>query len=140
MTKKEKVAHDAEITRMKLRLALRWTDGAKPDLFAPSREGGIGPKGEKLTKGWFPVGGVSSHARIEPACSSCIYHSLYSSDKTTTQGPLDLYGSRLLALKAMRHNLETEAAQFLMKIDEEIEREMANPTPLPPPSADERSA
>lgn len=92
--------------------ALRWTAPVAPDLVATDYK--------VLTKGYL----YNSYSpRVEPACSTTIYHSFGRGDKTTSQGSRDLYSTKLLALRAMRYEVEKEAAKKLRAIDKMIEAE-----------------
>lgn len=119
MTKKEKAAVDAEITELKVKLALRWTDHIFYDVPAPP------PTSDGLTIGWLPC-----YDRVEKACSSSTFHGLGTIDKTTSQGPKPLFSTRLLALKALRNDMEARFARELYKVDQWIKEEANNPTPL----------
>lgn len=124
MTKKEAEAHRKEVDALKLRVALCWTPEIKPDIPPPP---GYDPTNRvSLTKGWLPC-----HDRVEPGCSSSCYHAMGKTTDTTTQGCRSLYSTRLLALRAVRHQMELRFAAELKRIDEWIELEIANPTPLP---------
>jgi len=112
------------MSELKLRGALHWTVPVMPDVPAPV---GIS---NAMTVGWFPVG-TGNYARVEPGCSSSVYHAVGRIDKTTSQGTVNLYSSRLAALKMLRHNTELDAAHYLTQIDKMIEAEELNPTPLP---------
>ena len=124
MTKKEQAAHDKVVSELKLQLALHWTAPIMPDVPPPVTGSNA------HTVGWLPVG-VGGYARVEPGCSSSIYHSTGRTDKTTSQGTVSLYSSRLSALKMLRYNTELAAAHELRLIDKMIEAEEQNRTPLP---------
>lgn len=122
MTKKEKAAHDAEIDRLTLRLALCWTAPVDPDVPVPKNS--YGDTG--LSKGWLPC-----FDRVEPACSSSASHGFGSSMRPNSQMPRELYSTRLLALRALRSEAEERFARELKKIDNWIALEIEKPTPLP---------
>jgi hypothetical protein len=65
-----------------------------------------------LSKGWATCGN-----RVEPACSSSVYHGIGQDDKTTSQGTRWLYSSKYLALCALRNEVENDAAKELYRID-----------------------
>lgn len=123
MTKKEKAAHDAEIDRLTLRLALCWTPEVPPDVPHPTGSSGD-PR--TLTKGWKPF-----FDRVEPGCSSSCNHGRFQTTKVDSQQPVDLYSTRLLALRALRHEMELRFAAELRRIDNWIALEIEKPTPLP---------
>lgn len=104
-----------------LHAALRWTDPVAPDV--PKPESGSRYRGEISTG--FIVVGVGEYARAEPAWSDASTHS-WGSHKYTgsaSQGGRALYSSRLLALKAARHEQEQAAARRLRAIDKQIAEE-----------------
>lgn len=124
MTKAEKkqledAARLVEIAQTETRItkALRWTEPKqKPDLLPPSGYGAI----NKLINGWS----YNTHSRsVAKACSSSISHHYGGWDKTTTQNPKSLYSTKLLALKALRAELEREFAVALCNIDNQIKEE-----------------
>ncbi len=106
----------AEVERLKTELleakALRFTDLITPDVDPP----------DAMSDG-LAVGFVfnSYGRRIEPACSSSCWHAVGRQDKTTSQMPIQMYSTRLLAMKAMRAELEREYARELAQIDRQIE-------------------
>jgi hypothetical protein len=104
------------------REALRWTEPVLPDVMPPKG-------GDDLSKGFLHN---SYSMRAEPACSSSVYHGIGRNDKTTSQGTRHLYSTRLLALKAMRHEVENEAAKKLHEIDKLIEQELRDAAPRSP--------
>lgn len=111
MNKKEQ----AEFDKLKFDLAsaraLSWTSKVLPDLPPPK---GFG----ELTKGWMYR--VHS-ASVVPACSSSIGHDIGRNGRTTSQQPIALYSTKLLALKALRYELEVIAAANLANLDFQIE-------------------
>lgn len=124
ISKKEAAAHKEEVDKLKLRLALCWTPKVEPDIPPPK---GYDPTSRvSLTKGWLPC-----YDRVEPACSAASFHGTGRTTETTTQGPRSLYSTRLMALRAVRNDMEQRFAAELRRIDAWIELEIANPTPLP---------
>lgn len=127
MNKKEQ----AEFDKLKFDLAsakaLSWTSKVLPDLPPPK---GFG----ELTKGWMYR--VHS-ASVVPACSSSIGHDIGRNDRTTSQQPRALYSTKLLALKALRHEMEIIAAANLANLDFQIEiaardeKQGTTPTSIP---------
>jgi hypothetical protein len=112
MTKKEQ----AEMERLLTLSALRMTSPVGKDLPPPILDG---PR-DTLTKGWdYNVHTV----RVEPCCSSSLYHNWGSWEKTTTQQPRALYSTKMKALMALRHALELRCAAELRKVDRMIEEE-----------------
>lgn len=111
MNKKEQ----AEFDKLKFDLAsakaLSWTSKVFPDLMPPK---GFG----ELSKGWM----YRVHSQsVVPACSSSIGHDIGRDDRTTSQQPKALYSTKLLALRALRHEAEVIAAVTLANIDYQIE-------------------
>lgn len=117
MTKKEA----EEVADLKRRLsvlaALRWTDEVEPDVPIPERSA------NELTKGWLPGGAASSWPRVEKACSSSQSHAYGQDDETTSQQAKRLYSTKLLALKALRHEMELYFAGRLATVDLQIAAE-----------------
>lgn len=122
INKKEAAAHQKEIDALKLRLALSWTAPIAPDVAVPVHSYGD----EKLSKGWLPC-----FDRVETACSNSANHGMGSVIRPNTQGPRELYSTKMLALRAVRHEMERRFASELKRIDDWIELELANPTPIP---------
>jgi hypothetical protein len=115
MTKKEL----AEVERLKqeLRLARAWklTDPVERDVKIPAWQEGI--KNGYLYNSYSP--------RVEKACTSSGSHHFGGWDKTTTQQPQELYSTPLLALRAMRYEMEREFLHKLARVDALIEAELA---------------
>lgn len=131
MNKKEQ----AEFDRLKFELAsakaLSWTSKVLPDLPPPK---GFG----ELTKGWMYR--VHS-ASVVPACSSSTAHNIGQDYKTISQQPKALYSTKLLALRALRYELEVIAATNLAHVDFQIEiaardEKQATPTTVSLPIED----
>lgn len=100
----------AEARFRSIRDALCWTATVRPDVAPPTASDGD-------RKGWlFNAYGE----RVDRACTSSVSHAFGRDDKTTTQKPKALYSTRLLALRALRNAVESEAAEKLSKIDNEI--------------------
>jgi hypothetical protein len=113
MNKKEQ----AYIEELHTRLALRWTGPVEKDVPPPIWKPGVF---NELLKG-FTFNSYS--LAVNESCSSSIHHSTHDSTKTTTQGAIHMFSSRMLALKAMRHQVEKECASRLRQIDKMIEKE-----------------
>lgn len=115
MTRKEKeyvltLEHELRISR-----ALRFTSKIEPDVKIPSSLEGI-------SKGYL-FNSYIENPRVERSCSSCVSHSFGNDDKTSSQGARMLYSSKILALKALRHELEIKCAEKLAMVDKWIEDE-----------------
>jgi hypothetical protein len=110
MNKKEQ----AEVEKLKTRLALRFTEDVKPDVPKPEVEPGSG----KIVNGWS----FNSYSkRVEKSCSSSMYHSNGLWNKTDSQYPIEQYSMPILAYKAMRREVEERFAAELRAIDRSIE-------------------
>lgn len=109
MNKKEKAAME----RANMLAALRWTAPVKTDVRPPTSDEMRG--GKMLSVGFIARGPV-----VEQACSSSVYHGIGSHTKTTSQNPLWLWSTPLLALRAERHKYEVAYAKALAKFDAEI--------------------
>lgn len=104
---------------LRIAKALRWTERVPPDVPVPQGHG-------ELSKGYLPNSHYDNgRGRVSPACSTSVGHSEGRDDKTTSQGARQLYSTRLLAIRAMRHEMELRFARMLADVDERIEKEMA---------------
>lgn len=115
LTKKQQEALEEAAREERIRQALRWTGPAPARDVPPPRDGGLST-------------GYTYNAytrRVIEACSSAVYHAIGRTDRTTTQRPIALYSTRLLALQALRATLEREFAEALEQIDQQIAREEA---------------
>ena len=115
ITKTEFNALKDEISELKTMLALHWTEPVLPDIEPPKHD-----DTDKLRKGFLY--NVPS-MRVEPACTSFIYHAFGRDDQTTSQGSVSLYSTRKKALQALRYDLEMKAALGLNRIDKLIEKD-----------------
>lgn len=107
---------------LEARNALRFSDyRAEPDLVP--------------TDGIEPVRGFSfnkframkrSPDAVEPACYTTTAHDFGSDKRTRAQRAIDIYSTRLLALKALREACEIECAEILAFIDTQIQRETSD--------------
>jgi hypothetical protein len=118
MNKKEK----AELERWKTRAALSWSVAVEPDVMPPTDH--------SYRDGFLPVASGSDRPRVDFVRTwSRLHTSALSEDykfvRTRSQGARELYSSRLLALKALRHQVEEECAKRLRRIDAQIENEEA---------------
>jgi hypothetical protein len=114
MNKKEK----ALVEDLKIRLALRFTDLVVEDIDFPAA--GVGA--DNFVKGYV----FNSYSvRVNKSCSDYLYHNHHSDGKTTTQGSIRQFSTRLLALKAMRNEIELKIAKQLYEVDQMIEKELA---------------
>lgn len=119
MNKKEQARFDQLEHNLRLAKALSWTQPIAPDVPVPA------PFGGKTTQG-FCFNVYSS--RVDPACSEshshyCGAHKMPSPGMGSQRG-IELYSTRLLALKALRHEVEKEVAARLAAIDKQIEHEL----------------
>ena len=120
MTKKEQAEMAALKRQLEYAVAVHFTDPVLPDIPCPERSDGK----RVLTEGWtFNEYG----RRVEQACSCGWYHGTGMYLKTSVQGPLGLYSSKELALRAMRQKLEQQFAKVLAPLDQQISAERANP-------------
>jgi hypothetical protein len=115
MNKKEQAEMERLRDELRLAKALRFTEKVEPDVPIPESFSG-------LAKG-FLYNSYLAEPRVVPACSSSVSHGWGNSDRTTTQQPRRLYSTRLLALRACRHDLEKQCAKLLADIDAQIENE-----------------
>lgn len=114
MTKKEREEHEKALKQARVLGALRWTSPVEPDVSPPD-------SGTNLSTGWVPRWiSADGYVGAEVACSSSVFHARGRTDKTTSQNPIWMYSTKLLALKAQRHEAEKTFAEKLARIDAEI--------------------
>lgn len=96
----------------RIRAALHWTEpAAGPDV-------GIPDDYKTLVTGYT----FNAYAmQVYEACTTEFFHAVGRTDRVEAQGPLRLYSTRLLALRALRNAVERECAERLAKIDQMIE-------------------
>ena len=119
MTKKEQ----ALIEKLLTQSALRATSEVKPDVPIPETWG-------ELAKGWRPIASSSPSARVEKSCSTRGSHGIGTWDKTNSQRPIQQYSTKLMALKALRWEVEQDCASRLRSSDRQIEAEESEPSNL----------
>lgn len=109
MNKKERKL----IEDLQAALSLRWTDKVEKDVPIPKSCDGL-------------VIGYTYNSyvlRAERSCSDSVHHALGRTDRTTSQRGIAMYSSKLLALMAMRNEVELRIAKELRDIDRLIEAE-----------------
>lgn len=112
MNKKEK----ARVEFLETMLALHPTERILPDVPIP----------ENLAYGEV-VPGYSYNAYSVAAyesCSSSMYHAYRSKNKTSSHGGIEQYSTMVLALRAMRRDIEIRCATELREADLMIEAEL----------------
>lgn len=127
MTKKER-EYVANLERqLRLSKALRWTEQVKKDVPPPSSSTIMG---RQFTTGYLFNAHRNTDAVYE-AWSSTVYH---GSGKPPAEGqrlyaasqePVHLFSTKLLALKALRNEIERMTAEKLADIDERIDNEVS---------------
>jgi len=119
MNKKEQAAFEALQRELLMAKAFRFTEPVKRDVVPPSSMG--------LNKGWDYNSYIGGHGgpRVDVACTSAVHHAFGNNTKTDTQQPRYLYSTKLLALRALRYDVEKQVANILADIDEQIEQEKA---------------
>ena len=107
MNKKEKeMVYDLEV-----KCSLRLTEPVFPDIEIPEY-------GKPNTKGFM----MNSYSMsVNKACSSASGHNTSSDVAISSQAGIKLFSTKLLALKAMRYEVEMRCAKELHKIDIMIE-------------------
>ena len=113
MNKKEQ----AMVEALRVQAAFHRTVEVLPDVPLPELDA------KELSVGYLPVGTRGESARVERACSSRTGHSVGTHDRTTSQNPRTLYSTRMLALQALRYEVEQECALRLRRIDKMMEAE-----------------
>jgi hypothetical protein len=100
------------------RLALRWTTPSIPDVPPPDSAG--------YTSGWL----FNAHSGfVEVWWSSSVSHGRGAlingrPQQSGSHGERRLFSTSLLALRAMRHEIEKACAERLCQIDKQIEKEV----------------
>ena len=112
MTKKEQAEMKAAIDRADTLAALRWTAPVRRDVDVPK-------------DGYSEVWDYNAWTReVFLGWSSTVYHGTGSAPiavhRTGSQQPRRYYSTQVLALAAMRHEIEQKAAADLLKIDRQI--------------------
>jgi hypothetical protein len=116
MTKKERAEFNALILKAETLAALRWTERVEPDIekpkgFSDKTSGWQFNSNSKLVSKMWSEGGShgSGEKRRSGYCAS--------------QCGIRLFSTKLLALKAMRYEVELAAARDLLRIDNMIREE-----------------
>jgi hypothetical protein len=113
MNKKEQAEMEALKHELRVARAMRFTDPVPKDVFPPQTM-------HELVTGWV----YNAHSkRVDVACTNSVNHAVGQTDRTTSQRPILMYSSRLLALKGLRHELERKYAEELAELDRKIEDE-----------------
>ena len=107
LNKKERQMFDDLLTAA----ALRSTTEVKPDLIV---------KESKTIRGYLPVAECSDSARVEHVESTTTSHKNVGSHYGS-QGGVNLYSTKVLALRALRYKVEWECAKKLRAVDKMIE-------------------
>ncbi len=117
MTKKEKADFDAAIKRANTLAALRWTEPVEKDVPIPEHF-------TDSTSGWD----FNTYSgTVRQMWSECVSHGDgLKRTGSASQNGLWLFSTKLLALRALRHAVEREAADKLRKIDDAITAEMSS--------------
>ena len=115
MTKKEREAFDAALEKAEIYGALHWTYPVKKDLPIPDSgyTEGFEVYSTSVQQTWS---GSSRHGNGKAPLPDAPF-------RTASQRGVSLYSTRLMALRAMRHKKELEAAEELRKIDRMIAEE-----------------
>lgn len=118
MNKKEQ-AEMAELKRqVAINRALNWTQSIAPDLKVPSFD-------DKDSSGFV----FNAHnAHVQPAWSTSVSHGVGQPARmkgySASQRGISMYSSKLLALRALRHEMELAFANRLADVDKQIEAEI----------------
>lgn len=108
---------DAAIEHAETLAALRWTEPVEKDLPIPR---------ENFTSGWnFNI----YNGTVQQMWSSVVFHGYGAEPKqecSSSQRGISLFSTKILALKALRHATECEAAEKLRRIDAAIAEEMSS--------------
>ena len=113
MTKKEL----AEMEELKIKLALHFTPAVEKDLAPPKYNFTEGIS--RLVRGWS-YNANAGNDKISKSCSSSAFHG-HNWEKTSSCGEIPQFSTELLALRALRHEVEIQCAKRLRDIDLKIE-------------------
>ena len=116
MNKSERAEMDALKKQLALSLAWRRTAAVVKDVMPPEELG-------SMSVGWVCYG-ADYDPKTDVACSGRVGHAVGRTDKTTTQGRIEMYSSKLLALMQARYQVEEYAAKKLAAIDAMIAAEL----------------
>lgn len=125
MSKRERDAFDKLADELRIAKAFRFTEPVDRDV--PRPEGG------EMTTGWdfnaySVLHGYGAESGVKELWSKCVSHgNMPYSPNRGSQGGMSLFSSKLLALRALRHELEEAFARKLAEVDAQIERELKGP-------------
>ena len=121
MTKAEKAKMDALVQKVRLLGALRWTSPVPPDVLPPKDA-----PHDAFTTGFIATGGWYDSPRVSEAWSKCHSHGTGSEPKDKwgvgSRYSRAMHSTKVLALKAKRHEIERECAKVLAEYDKLIEK------------------
>ena len=120
MTKAEKAKMDALVQKVRVLGALRWTSPVPPDVLPPSNGA---PFGTTVT-GYVVKGAWYDSMRPVEAWSQAHRHGEGDASQTrywASQNGRAMHSTKVLALKARRHEVEWECARILAGYDAMIE-------------------
>lgn len=124
MNKSERAALDLAQRELAIARALRWSryEPVPKDLPAPEPFG----YARNYTEGWATNTYTKSVNQewSEPSCHGSGPYPAVGRHRSASQRGKSLYSTRLLALQALRYEVERAAAQDLAEIDAEIEAEL----------------
>ncbi len=119
MNKKEQAEFEAAKKAVFVARALNWSEPVPRDVAVPVRG---------HTTGWVYNANLRSPCVMKALSSSTGHATTWESNDfpvgTSTQRGISMYSTRLLALRAMRHEIECEVAEILAGIDIEIQKEL----------------
>lgn len=122
MNKREQAEMEALKQELAEAKALRFTEDVQPDVLPPySGFGGL----DELRRGWrgqYVAIRVDAGPVIK-ACTSSISNGT-GWERASSQHPRELYSTRVLALRALRRDLENACAKELARLDAEIAAEL----------------
>lgn len=113
MNKKEKAAMRA----LEVRCALRWTEAARPDIPVPESY-------NDLSEGWRVIASRGAVHGVERSWSKGSVHGHgISAAGFGSQGGIAQYSTKVLALRALRAELERAFAEQLFLVDQRLTEE-----------------
>jgi hypothetical protein len=124
MTKAERAKMDSLVEKVRLNGALRWTSEVKPDVLPPTDQ--------TVLVGYLAYGSIGwgYMPRVDKAWTQFHLHGDGDGSNSrfvSSHGGRAMYSSKLLAVKAKRHQMELECAKILAAYDkliEELETEL----------------
>lgn len=122
MNKKETAELEQALIDRDMALALRFRSEPLPEPMKPDEDY------RKILRGWSKN---TYNRTVSAGCFTRQSHAIGYTHSTSSQGSGTFYATRLEALLVLRHELTVQYAAYLAIVDRAIEKERAEPTPIP---------